>query len=357
MGFKQQTLLSIFLLFTVSANSDLIEEKNVEDGDLIANKCNLFQGQWVYNSSSNPLYDSSSCPYIDTYDCQKFGRTDKQYLKYTWKPMSCNLPRFDGVDLLRRWKGKNIMYVGDSISLDQWSSIACMLHASVPNAKTTYVREYPISYIKFEEYGVTIYFYQSHYFVDIDKEARGRVLKLDHIGEQGNAWKGMDFLIFNTWHWWTFTGNVQEWDYVQYGSRVVKDMDRLVAFDHGLTTWARWVDQNIDPSKTKVFFQGISPDHYVGQEWGSKSNCAGEQQPINGSRYPTGRPKAARIVDIVLGSMKKPVSLLDITILSQLRKDAHPSSYTKDHVSTDCTHWCLPGLPDTWNELLYAALV
>ncbi|MCE7766848.1 hypothetical protein GQL56_29935, partial [Pseudomonas putida] len=22
----------------------------------------------------------------------------------------------------------------------------------------------------------------------------------------------------------------------------------------------------------------------------------------------------------------------------------------------DCTHWCLPGLPDTWNQLFYTAL-
>ncbi|URE14946.1 hypothetical protein MUK42_13117 [Musa troglodytarum] len=39
-------------------------------------------------------------------------------------------------------------------------------------------------------------------------------------------------------------------------------MDRLVAFNKGLTTWAKWVDANINPAATKVFFQGISPTHY-----------------------------------------------------------------------------------------------
>ena len=38
-----------------------------------------------------------------------------------------------------------------------------------------------------------------------------------------------------------------------------KDMDRLTAFNKGLNSWASWVDQNVNPSKTKVFFQGISP--------------------------------------------------------------------------------------------------
>lgn len=53
------------------------------------------------------------------------------------------------------------------------------------------------------------------------------------------------------------------WDYMQEGTKVSKDMDRLIAFYKGLTTWARWVDQNVDSSKTKVFFQGISPTHYM----------------------------------------------------------------------------------------------
>jgi len=39
-------------------------------------------------------------------------------------------------------------------------------------------------------------------------------------------------------------------------------MDRLDAYNKGLTTWANWVDQNVDTTKTKIFFQGISPTHY-----------------------------------------------------------------------------------------------
>lgn len=52
------------------------------------------------------------------------------------------------------------------------------------------------------------------------------------------------------------------WDYIQDGTTVKKDMDRLTAFYKGLSTWARWVDLNVDPSRTEVFFQGISPTHY-----------------------------------------------------------------------------------------------
>jgi hypothetical protein len=52
------------------------------------------------------------------------------------------------------------------------------------------------------------------------------------------------------------------WDYVEDENKVVKDMDRMVAFRKGLTTWANWVDADVDPTKTRVIFQGISPSHY-----------------------------------------------------------------------------------------------
>ncbi|XP_022898740.1 protein trichome birefringence-like 37 [Olea europaea var. sylvestris] len=325
-------------------------------GKELTNGCNLFQGKWVFDASY-PLYESSSCPFIDPeFDCQKYGRPDNQYLKYSWKPDSCDLPRFDGEDFLATWRGKKIMFVGDSLSLNQWESLSCMIHAAVPNSKISFARQQSLSSVTFEDYGVTIYLYRSPYLVDITRESIGRVLKLDSI-QQGNAWKGMDMLIFNTWHWWTHTGNDQAWDYIQDGSTVSKDMDRLVAFYKGLTTWGRWVDLNVDPTKTKVFFQGISPTHYKGRDWSSASkNCNGEQLPLSGSTYPAGTLPEVIVVNKVLSRVMKPVYLLDITTLSQLRKDAHPSAYSGDHSGVDCSHWCLPGLPDTWNQLLYAAL-
>lgn len=51
------------------------------------------------------------------------------------------------------------------------------------------------------------------------------------------------------------------WDFIEDGTKTYKDMDRLVAYAKALNTWAKWVDTNVDPSTTKVFFQGVSPDH------------------------------------------------------------------------------------------------
>lgn len=55
------------------------------------------------------------------------------------------------------------------------------------------------------------------------------------------------------------------------------------------------------------------------------------------------------------------VVVLDVAAMSEYRADAHPSVWlgSKDaHMvwGQDCLHWCLPGLPDTWVDIL-AALV
>ncbi|KAG1369719.1 putative protein trichome birefringence-like 8 [Cocos nucifera] len=55
------------------------------------------------------------------------------------------------------------------------------------------------------------------------------------------------------------------------------------------------------------------------------------------------------------------VRLLNITYSTGFRKDGHPSSHrepgTPADAPQDCSHWCLPGVPDLWNELLYAHLL
>lgn len=73
------------------------------------------------------------------------------------------------------------------------------------------------------------------------------------------------------------------------------------------------------------------------------------------------------LLESVIKGMKTPVSYLNITRMTDYRKDAHPSIYRTQNMTEeemrdpekyqDCSHWCLPGVPDSWNELLYAQLI
>ncbi|KAL3821426.1 hypothetical protein ACJIZ3_007331 [Penstemon smallii] len=355
MGFLLKVLFVFAFLFLQQTGAVHHLNSTTSAARKLPGSCNIFRGKWVYDASY-PLYDFSTCPFIDDeFNCQKYKRPDKMYLKYRWQPFSCNLPSFNGVNFLEKWRGKKIMFVGDSLSLNIWQSLSCMIHSSVPHVKTSLIKRGGLAELTFLDYGVKLLLYRTTYLVDIEKQKVGRVLKLDSI-QNGNSWRGMDMLIFNTWHWWTHTGSSQPWDYMEEGGKLYKDMNRLIAYYKGLTTWAKWVDRNVDPSKTKVFFQGISPTHYEGKDWNEPSkSCKDEKEPFWGVKYPAGTPLAAVVVNKVLSRVKNPVYLLDITLLSQYRKDAHPITYGL-HNGLDCSHWCLPGLPDTWNLLLYTAL-
>ncbi|KAL3651746.1 hypothetical protein CASFOL_004748 [Castilleja foliolosa] len=282
----------VYMSMLLSSSSDAAKLKQ--------NGCNLYEGNWVFDESY-PLFDSLKCLFIrKEFDCLKYGRSNLDYLKYRWQPNGCDIKRFDGIDFLKRMKGKKVMFVGDSVSDNHWQSLVCLLNGAVGGSNIT-----------------------------------------------TQSTRSVSTVTFQRW-----------FDYIKNDGKIVKDMDRMEAFRKGLNTWAKWVNSDLNPN-TKLFFQGISPSHYIGRDWNEPgvTNCSNETEPLKGSTYPGGVPLAAQVLKQVLSSnISKAVHLLDITTLSQLRKDGHPSKYNGFR-GMDCTHWCLAGVPDTWNQLLYAELL
>ena len=45
------------------------------------------------------------------------------------------------------------------------------------------------------------------------------------------------------------------------GNSIFRNLNPMVAYQKGLLTWAKWVDLNLDPRKTRVIFRSMSPRH------------------------------------------------------------------------------------------------
>lgn len=145
------------------------------------------------------------------------------------------------------------------------------------------------------------------------------------------------------------------WDSVTTRNNVYKNMNPMVAYQGALTTWSKWVDLNLDANQTKVIFRGMSPRHNKENGW----KCYNQKFPLAVVKHPH-EIEQLEIVKRTLRKMRFPVYLQDITMLSAYRRDGHPSVYGRRFVNkkgtrvyaSDCSHWCLPGVPDTWNEML-----
>ncbi|XP_062234236.1 protein trichome birefringence-like 38 [Phragmites australis] len=131
------TVLVLLAACTVTAKT-IARNNRHWTASAAAGSCDVFTGSWVLDESY-PLYDSARCSFVrKEFDCRRLGRPDTLYLKYRWRPNPpCSLPRFDGLELLKMWRGKKVVFVGDSLVANQYESLLCMIHAAVPGARTT----------------------------------------------------------------------------------------------------------------------------------------------------------------------------------------------------------------------------
>ncbi|KAM3221536.1 hypothetical protein P3L10_020806 [Capsicum annuum] len=74
-------------------------------------------------------------------------------------------------------------------------------------------------------------------------------------------------------------------------------------------------------------------------------------------------PWMMRVLESVISEIKAPLVYLNITKMTDYRKEGHPSIFTKAKskrrpgMFQDCSHWCHLGVPDFWKQLLYATLL
>ncbi|KAL6146257.1 hypothetical protein ACLB2K_056940 [Fragaria x ananassa] len=335
--------------------------------------CDVFSGKWVYDNSSYPLYNESECPYMsDQLACHKHGRSDLDYQYWRWQPHNCNLKRWNVIDMWEKLRGKRLMFVGDSLNRGQWISMVCLLQSVIPKDKRSMSPNAALTIFRAEEYNATVEFLWAPLLVEsnsddpVNHRLEDRIIRPDSVLKHASIWENADILIFNSYLWWRQGPVKLLWS--TEANSVCEELDGMGAMELAMGAWAEWASK-VDPLKKRVFFVTMSPTHLWSREWkpGNEGNCYSEKSPIDlegywgsGSDLPT-----MNMVDNVLSKLNSKVSVLNITQLSEYRKDGHPSIYRKfwealkpEQLSnpasySDCIHWCLPGVPDVWNELVY----
>ncbi|KAI3934236.1 hypothetical protein MKW92_016253 [Papaver armeniacum] len=379
------TLSTNFSSHSNSSSTKAYDQKQRNEGNvdsLGAGDCNIFEGEWVMANDSKLHYPPGSCPYLkhqQSFDCHSNGRLDDKYLKWQWQWQShptnagCidNIPRFlNATDFLERLRGKKLVFAGDSLNRNMYTSMVCIFWSVIPD-KSRIVRtggDFTTVYKASLDYNCTVAFVHTAFLVNHlgvhtpEKET----LRLDLIDEASSSrYRDADIVVFDSWHWWGDDKTHYGINFFQEGNYLYPKLDINKAFKKALTTWRKWIDRNIDSNKTQVVFRGFSLVHFHGGKWNTGGGCNLETEPIpRNETYVKPSPIQWEILENTLRRMKTNVLYMNISKLTYYRADAHPSVYGKVYTTQerlkahqDCSHWCLPGVPDTWNELLYATLL
>ncbi|KAL3630560.1 hypothetical protein CASFOL_023544 [Castilleja foliolosa] len=351
----------------------------IGEGDKNSNisGCDIFSGRWV-RDYTRPMYEEWECPYImPQLTCQKHGRPDKDYLYWRWQPHHCSIPSFNGTLMLEALRGKRMMFVGDSLNRGQYTSLICLLQRAIPDehARTMEIVD-SIHIFTAKDYNATIEFYWAPFLLESNADnpkkhrVSDRIIRNGTVDKHGQHWKVADILVFNTYIWWISGLSVLRGSFEDEVKDTVK-IPMVDAYRIAMMSLVKWIDKNVDPTRTRVFFATMSPTHQWSEKWNGdyNGNCYNETRMINDPNYFAAEISLMDVAAEELNKSIVPVTFLNITQLSSSRKDAHTSIYKKHYGPrlteeqlvdpksyADCIHWCLPGLQDVWNELFFSKL-
>lgn len=354
------------------------EDRNKSTRHVNESSCNLAVGKWV-EDDSRPFYSGFECKQwlSQMWACRLTQRTDFSYEKFRWQPRDCNMEEFGGNKFLQRMQDKTLAFVGDSLGRQQFQSLMCMVSGGkqmpvVQNVGWEYglvkarhaVRPDGWAY-RFPGTNTTILYYWSASLCDLqplNKNTRDTDVAM-HLDRPPSFLRRylhrFNVLVLNTGHHWN-RGKINANRWVMHVGGMPNTNKKIATIDgaknftiHSIVNWVN--SQLPKHPNLKAFYRSMSPRHFFNGDWNTGGTCDNTNPLSKGKEILKYKPSDFAAARALKGTN---ITFLDITGLSELRDEGHISRYSVKGTPgvQDCLHWCLPGIPDTWNELLFAQI-
>ncbi|XP_047340812.1 protein trichome birefringence-like 24 [Impatiens glandulifera] len=344
-------------------------------------ECDIFNGLWVQQEedSSGPAYTNETCPFIEDHqNCIKNGRPDFDYLFWKWKPLHCDLPKFDPTKFLNLMRHKSWAFVGDSISRNQVQSLLCSLYQVEQANEIYHDKDYRSKKWHFPIHNFTLSVIWTPFLLkaSIFEDANGfssdviqlHLDKLDQIWTQHFA--DFDYIVIAGGKWFLKTAVYYENNTITgchycSGKKNLTELGFEHAYRKALQLIFKFMITSSNHYNVNVLFRTTTPDHFENGEWFSGGYC-NRTVPFERTEIVDLKGVDEIMRNIELEEFSKiegglSIKLLDTTRMLLLRPDGHPGPYRQFQpfaidnnakVQTDCLHWCLPGPMDSINDLL-----
>ncbi|KAJ8769021.1 hypothetical protein K2173_024017 [Erythroxylum novogranatense] len=320
------------------------------------------QFQRHHHSSLRERYDNTCKEIFKGWNCIANNKSNAREInKWRWQPKACDLPAFDPYVFLHTYSDTNIGFVGDSLNRNMFVSLFCIMKSASSEVKKWRPAGADRGFT-FLRYNLTIAYHRTNLLVRYGSwsaNASGGVLQ--SLGYKDGYRVDVD-IPDGTWAgWWApskFDPVKSLMIFFENEQPVIPPVATEVGFDKALKHMVQYVDKGMQPGGIK-FFRTQSPRHFEGGDLDQGGSCP-RLQPLllhhveelfyvkNGGTNVESRLVNQHAFKAVEGSN---FHILDVTRMSEFRADAHPSiAGGKRH--DDCMHWCLPGITDTWNDML-----
>ncbi|KAJ3176636.1 hypothetical protein HDU87_004964 [Geranomyces variabilis] len=319
---------------------------------------------WRNSAAYRTAY--ASCPLLDTQDKCEQARYDR-LLAWEWTTNNANddgLLRDDD-DLLappggrtRRRRprdvvekclaGRTLGFSGDSLSRQSFHSLACLLHAdgaTLSISKSGSLDVVRASFVNTSSAPVTLLWtgdslnpYLLAYTGSRPEPTINYTTLHPTLTELISA--NLDYLVLNTGLWVdasSFRSRVQ--DFYQAYTQIIRSALALLL-------------PQLESQHAKLIFRTSPVRHFQNGDYSSDGSCPDLVPNFNASAitYFGGFAETLqneKLKEILAATPG--VSMLDAAEIAFARADAHRSE-------TDCSHYCLPGVPDFWNEVLLQSI-